>query len=201
MFVPHMRLLLRILKYALWEIGGRKHPSPNIKKQSLIIGVSAGFNAKNFVETGTYKGEMAEAMADYFKTLHTIELSKELYNQSKAYLSKHKNINCHYGDSAKVIRRICKKLVGKTVFWLDAHYSGGATARGREDTPIIDELNAITDLCKGEDVMVIIDDARLFNGENGYPTEDRLKEYVSKNFASHILIKLEDLYIIKNKTS
>jgi hypothetical protein len=60
---------------------------------------------------------------------------------------------------------------------LDAHYSAGVTARGKTDTPILEELDTIFALCP--ECVVLIDDARCFDGKNGYPTLAELKKYTA----------------------
>ena len=44
---------------------------------------------KILVETGTYRGDMLDAMKDSFDTLYSIELSKELYDLAR---SRFKNV-------------------------------------------------------------------------------------------------------------
>jgi hypothetical protein len=63
------------------------------------------------------------------------------------------------------------------LFWLDGHYSGGITAKGRTDTPVAEELEHIlTHPVMGH--VVLIDDARCFVGQDHYPTLDELKEMI-----------------------
>src|SRR5262249_2110956 len=68
------------------------------------------------------------------------------------------------------------------LFWLDAHYSGShfgcQTARGPRDTPIIQELEHILTHPIMSHV-VLIDDARLFNGHNDYPTATELRDFIA----------------------
>ena len=65
-----------------------------------------------------------------------------------------------------------------TLFWLDAHYSGGETAQGPEDSPIMKELDFI--LNHRSDHCILIDDARCFNGKAGYPRIGELKKMLAK---------------------
>jgi hypothetical protein len=55
------------------------------------------------------------------------------------------------------------------LFWLDAHYCGGMTAKGSEETPVIKELTQVLAHPVAGHV-ILIDDARCFTGKNGYPT-------------------------------
>ena len=58
---------------------------------------------------------------------------------------------------------------GRILFWLDGHYSGEGTGGCDEVCPIIAELRLIAQ-SKRKDHCILIDDARLFIGEDGYPT-------------------------------
>lgn len=70
-----------------------------------------------------------------------------------------------------------RSLQDRALFWLDGHYSGGHTARGKQDTPIRQELRIIFGhRIKGH--VILIDDARLFVGADGYPTLDELRRIV-----------------------
>lgn len=46
------------------------------------------------------------------------------------------------------------------LFWLDAHYSGAGTARGFDETPILEEMQVIRK--RHQPDVILIDDARLF---------------------------------------
>ena len=87
------------------------------------------------------------------------------------------HIRVHHGDSEVALPRILDELNEPCLFWLDAHYSGGFTGKGRLETPIINELNAIFEHHIKTHV-VLIDDARCFNGEHDYPTLKQLQGFV-----------------------
>lgn len=121
----------------------------------------------NFVETGTYLGECIYEMEDYgeFKNLYTVELHEQTLNETKQKRPNSK-INFYLGDSGDMISEICKKLVGNTVFWLDAHehhtsVPGKADWRNGIYAPLDKELHAINTLYS-DYALVIIDDRRSF---------------------------------------
>jgi len=64
-----------------------------------------------------------------------------------------------------------------TTFWLDAHYSGGITAKGEKDTPVMEELYAILNQFKHR-CVILIDDARCFNGKDDYPTIEEVRGFI-----------------------
>ena len=60
------------------------------------------------------------------------------------------------------------------VFWLDAHYSGGVTAKGSTECPLEHELQIIAEhACTGH--IILIDDVRLM-GSGDYPSLARVCE-------------------------
>jgi hypothetical protein len=66
----------------------------------------------------------------------------------------------------------------RTLFWLDGHFSGGITAQGEVSTPICDEVLAVAKQCPVR-FVVLIDDARSFGSEVGYPSPDQFREQIS----------------------
>jgi hypothetical protein len=160
-----------------WEAAGRPIPPPHPIKVRTVKAYSARFATPVLVETGTYRGEMVEAVKHVFETIYSIELDDTLYAQAQANLARMSHIHVIHGDSAEVLPALIGKIDQTILFWLDAHYSGGVTARGREDSPIRQELLNILNRSANEPV-ILIDDARLFTGESGYPTLDELRQFV-----------------------
>jgi hypothetical protein len=114
-----------------------------------------------FVESGTYLGETTTTAAEIFSECHTIELDSALYQSSKQKLSVFSNVKCHHGDSTKVLSTLLTEISDPVFFWLDGHWSGGNTAKGSQDCPLLDELDVIMNKCR-QKMVVVIDDVRLF---------------------------------------
>jgi hypothetical protein len=57
---------------------------------------------------------------------------------------------------------------GNILYWLDGHYSGEGTAIGESVSPIHRELGIIRERYRKGD-CILIDDARMFTGDDGYP--------------------------------
>ena len=69
----------------------------------------------------------------------------------------------------------------------------GDTAKGSKFCPIYEELNAIfTSIDKH---CLLIDDARLFNGADDYPTLDELKGFILKTGLLPILLLKQILLV------
>lgn len=127
-----------------------------------------------FIETGTHYGSTTFAMEPLFDKLYTIELGPNVYNTTKgAY--KGKKIEFILGDSSDVFPFLLPKIDEKAVFFLDGHYSGGGTAQGEKDCPLVEELEAIQNLFRSE-ALLIIDDYRLFNQNDAQDWIDITKE-------------------------
>lgn len=126
------------------------------------------FHPTILVETGTYNGKNAVAASPFFSEVHTVELSKTLFNQAMQTVSGHNNIRLYYGSSPEIITQIGPSLKGRILFWLDAHYSGGNTALSNDNisdpeaiTAIRKELKAIKNANIAE-CTILIDDIRGF---------------------------------------
>lgn len=146
------------------------------EKADLILYYAKKYNCKTFVETGTYKGDTVDACKEFFDTLYSIELSHDLYTQAKNRFLNINKINILEGNSGDVLPNIIKDNNQPILFWLDAHYSGGETARGIEDSPVVKEIMFI--LNNRNNDCILIDDARCFNGKAGYPTINTLKKII-----------------------
>lgn len=171
-----------------WEKHGRPVPPPHRIKQLVIEQYQKKHNISILIETGTYMGDMVKAQLKNFKTIYSIELGKDLWGKAVKLFEKDKHVNIIQGDSGKVFLDLIPKINEKAIFWLDGHYSAGITAKGEKDCPIYEELNGIFN--SRFQHILLIDDARCFNGEGDYPTIERLSEYIlSKYSKSNIEIK------------
>lgn len=171
---------------------GSPIPPPHLVKQEAIREYQKRFRCQEFVETGTYLGEMVTAQLKNFKKIFTIELSEELYNNALIKFRKNENVEIFKGDSGKLLPDVLAMLKSRSIFWLDGHYSAGITARGEKASPIYEELEAIFNNNNYKHV-ILIDDARCFNGENDYPTILELKNYIKRRNPSYCFEIKDDI--------
>jgi len=136
---------------------------PALTKQD--INSMLAFPCEIFVETGTHMGETTNVAKNMFEHVHTIEIVDNMFLKAKQRFSDNSNVTCHLGDSAIILKDVCKHLDKPTCFWLDGHYSGGNTGIGIKAVPLFEELQAIVDNCSKQ-CIVLIDDCRLFETDN-----------------------------------
>ena len=174
---------------------------PYQKKREEILAYANEFEIKVLVETGTYLGETMESLHGDFQKLFTVELDKVLHERAVENLKKYPNVVALQGDSGTVLRSILKNIDKPTIFWLDAHYSGGETAKGEVETPIEKELDIIAKHHIKEHI-ILIDDARCFNGERDYPTLTALAKKSETLFENpYFSVKDDIIRIIPHRKS
>jgi hypothetical protein len=126
---------------------------------SLALALAQAGALKQFVETGTFQGDSLTWASQNFDRVWTIEISAEYQAQAKTKVGALPNVEFLLGDSAAELSKVCARLQGPALFWLDAH--AGAGFFGTEDNcPLLAELEA----CLGgtEAHCILIDDARAF---------------------------------------
>jgi|694.fasta_scaffold00075_14 hypothetical protein len=149
-------------------------------------------NGDTFIETGTYHGDTVSMVlkTNLFKTIHTIELDKQLYDNAVENFSKNTEVVCHQGDSIDCLKEIVSKLEGPATFWLDAHASGPLPGGKSGGSPVLDELDIIAATGRN-DHTIIIDDCRLFgSAEWSFVTKEDAVERIKKinpNYNIHYL--------------
>lgn len=186
---------VNIISFVSWVLRGKEGYPPHIAKVRRINEIQNIFQYDTFIETGTYMGDMINAQKKNFSVLHTIEFSHDLAERARRKFKHNKNIHVYEGDSGKVLREIMHSIMVPSVFWLDAHYSGGVTKKGDLDTPIIAELRAI---CRSNNLphVILIDDARLFTGKKDYPTIKAVVSLVRKyRKKTHVYVKDDIVHI------
>ena len=162
-----------------WRLRGRPLPPPHLVKQLAILRYQQSRQFTTFIETGTFTGEMVDAMRPHFRRLISIEMSPGIHASARRRFAGVPHIELLLGDSAVVLPRVLEKVRDPALFWLDGHFMGGSTARGGEDSPIRHELSALLRHPVRRH-LVLIDDARLFDGTAGYPTIPELRDWIHR---------------------
>ena len=157
-------------------------PAPTQVKKRVLLRycVPAG----TWVETGTYLGETASFLAKKTANRDVISLepSPELYAFATKKWKHISNLKIINQSSEQGFELTVSQLSGVINFWLDGHNSGDVTFQGEEISPIKLELEVITRyLANFSSVSIFIDDVRLFNGRDGYPSSSQLVKFADEN--------------------
>jgi hypothetical protein len=162
-----------------WQLAGKPVPPPHIVKQRIVIGYQRRYKLRTFIETGTYTGEMVAAMSSRVAQIISIEVDPALHARAVERFDGQPHIRLLLGDSGVLLSQVLASLRDPALFWLDGHYMGEGTGRAEMDTPIVAEMKAIA----AHDVsghVVLIDDARLFDGTCGYPRLDEFTRWLTE---------------------
>jgi hypothetical protein len=184
--------------YRQWLRKGKPDPVPHIAKQMVVKKYAAKNGIRVFIETGTYLGEMVYAVKNTFDKIYSIELSNDLFESAWKKFIRYKHITIINGDSAEVLPVILMHAKEPCLFWLDGHYSGGNTAKGKKETPIMEELKQICDH-PVKNHVILVDDARLFTGQNDYPTIDSLRTFIDARLLGYEFHVKDDIIRIYKK--
>lgn len=172
-----------------WEHAGRPIPPPHLVKVNTVRMLRRRFSTPVFIETGTFMGDMVFAVRKEFQEIYSIELDSALFRAAHKRFGELDRVHILHGDSAHVLPKILGGISGRCLFWLDGHYSGGNTARGSQDSPIRAELAAIAQH-ERSDHVILIDDARLFDGQNGYMTIEEASQVIrniNPTYSFHVI--------------
>jgi hypothetical protein len=173
-------LLRNIPHIIFWVKVGCSGVAPPAIKRMIVASYLKRYRIRHFIETGTYMGDTLAAIAsDRSINCLSIELSSDYFEAAKKRFANYSNVELRQGDSGQLLSEFVKNIRLPTLFWLDGHYSGDNTARGVENTPIMKELQAIIE-SPVKTHVILIDDARHFNGLDGYPKIEELLAYVRR---------------------
>ena len=177
-----------------WVKQGKPIPPPQVVKLFAIRELQKTYACGTFIETGTYKGDMLFALKNDFEQLISVELSDYYYQRAVLKFRQDTHIKLFNGDSGKIMPEIIAGLNEPALFWLDGHFSSGNTAQGELDCPIFGELRAI--FSSPFSHILLIDDARYFNGTNDYPTIQGLKSFLETHKSGCSFLVKDDMITV-----
>lgn len=167
-----------------WVQQGFTLPAPQWVKLQFLL--KNQIKDGDWIETGTYLGDTSKSLSKRAPKVITLEPSQELYEYSRSRLKPIKNIDCLLGSSEEQFTKALELVSKKANIWLDGHYSGDVTHLGATETPLLFELQVITEhLPKFTTLRIFIDDIRCCPQEesqsNSYPTLEFLTNWAVKN--------------------
>ena len=131
---------------------------------SYFYDTTNNIKTKHYIETGAYLGHGILSVLNTYDNIHSIELADKWYHYNIEQFKNNINVHMYLGDSKKILPELLNNINEPITIYLDAHYSGGTTAFGDEETPLLLELEILKNR-KYNDI-IIIDDCRLL-GKTG----------------------------------
>lgn len=172
--LPTLDLGRRLPEIANWIKRGCIGPAPAPIKRKVLSAYLRRFELGKFIETGTHFGDTLAFMAQNKNTTCTsIEFADSYYERAVKRFESYPNVEVLHGDSGVLLPSLVEKLEVPALFWLDGHWSGGDTGRAELDSPVSAELDSIL-RSSTKNHVILIDDARCFDGSGGYPQLDNL---------------------------
>jgi hypothetical protein len=169
--------------YWYWKLRGEPVRSPHLVKQHTVREYAERFGVRVLVEAGTYYGEMVAAMRNHFDEIYSVEYDHALAARAQKKFSRSPHIHIVEGDSQQKIPEIVRSLRAPALFWLDAGYYGWAGLQGDRQR-LTTELEAILRESRYRHV-ILMDDARGLNGQNGAPSVPQLQQRIESAFPGH----------------
>lgn len=185
LFDPYKRMAVRG-EYVWWRLRGSPGPKvPHLVKQRVIAEFAHDHNLRVLVETGTNLGNMINAQKKRFREIHSIELNEWLASRAKRKFRNQANIHLYQGDSGQMLPKILERLNESCLFWLDAHW-------GDESAAIRQELESIYQH-RIRNHVLLIDDARWFDGRTDYLTIEELREHANRAYPGSVVEVKDDI--------
>ncbi len=196
---PPIRGYFQRKRYRDWVARGKVGQPPHRVKQLAVQEYAERFGTRVMVETGTYLGDMIDAVKNRFDHVYSVELGDELYKRARHRFANDPRVTILHGDSGEKILEILPVLKVPTLFWLDAHYTAGlgVSGRGIVDTPVLAELSHIFKHPLAHQHVILIDDAHEFTGQNDYPALNAVESLVKAAGYDHFEVKDNSIRIYK----
>lgn len=165
-------------QYDVWVNSGSPMPAPDYARTMAVLRLAKEYGINVFVETGTLIGSRVGAVKGFFKEVYSIELSPQLYQRCVDSFRNDENVHLYNGDSGIILPEILSKINEPCLYFLDAHYSAGTTARGNKDSALEDEFKTILPRLSIYNDVVLVDDTYDLADGNGYLSIDTISKMI-----------------------
>jgi hypothetical protein len=176
------------------EIVSINHQLPHFLRYIPLRKIARTLNLRTFVETGTLRCDGCKFLENQFDALYTIDIDPWCYENALKVAGDRGRIHPMLGDSADVLPSLVPQL-GPSLFYLDGHCTPTPTLAGygamqspkHGQTPILQELEAVSVGSKTSQHAIIVDDLACFehSDRTGYPSIERMQEAFNTLFPRH----------------
>jgi hypothetical protein len=161
----------------IWGVNRHQTGLPSVLKRRVIASYAQRHKLKTFVESGTYLGETVAFMRSYCPRVYSVEFQVHLAKAAQERFAHDPSIRIFQGDGSAWIPRIVAELKEPALFWLDGHFAAGTARDGELACPTVQEISSVLADTRYPHLL-LVDDAREFQGEGGYPTLDVLQQVI-----------------------
>ncbi len=157
--------------------GGKTRASSSRRKAGIVLDYASTFGVGTFIETGTYRGDMVYAMKNQFHAIISIELSADLMEPGEGSLLRlatHRHSTGRWWHNCTTSQQHFEHmlvLAGRALF-------SRRHRKGHRQNSVAKEIATIL-RHKIRDHVILIDDARCFDGTHDYPALNDLQEFVA----------------------
>jgi hypothetical protein len=188
LFFPYKKIS-SVSEYLMWRLRGSPSAGrpkvPHLIKQRLIAEFARNYNLHILVETGTNLGQMIDVNQGRFREIYSIELDEWKAAVARRKFADRPHIHTFLGDSGAVLPTIISAIKEPCLFWLDAHVGDSSAA-------IKQELDCIyKHPVQGH--VLLIDDARWFDGRTDYPTMEELRAKAGREYPGRVVEVKDDV--------
>jgi len=177
--------------YWYWKLRRSPVRSPHLLKQRAVLDYARKFGLRTLVETGTYYGEMVAAVKNHFERVYSIEYDPALAQRAVGRFERDPRVKILEGDSAVVLPELLKSLAAPALFWLDAGYWGWDQLHRDPERLSVEVESVLSHPVKNH--VILMDDARMLNGQNGALTFAEFQSRVAARFPDRAIELRHDI--------
>jgi len=176
-------LALDALEVAKWSLrrildeNPHRARLPNVLKRRVIASYAQRYKLKTFVESGTYLGGTVAFMRRHCPRVYSVEFQSHLAKAAQQRFAHDPAIRILQGDGSIWMPQIVAELQEPALFWLDGHFAAGTARDGEVACPTLQEISPVLSDTRYPHVL-LVDDAREFKGDGGYPTLGALQQFI-----------------------
>jgi hypothetical protein len=123
------------LDYARWRRANVAGSTCPLQKRYALLDLLRTHKLGLAVETGTFLGDTATFLSGHGYDVITIELDPRLAALARLRFRGNRHVQLIEGDSGTRLPAVVAELKRPTLFYLDAHYSGPGTGKGKRRFP------------------------------------------------------------------
>jgi hypothetical protein len=109
--------------------------------------------------------------------VYSVEFQAHLAKAAQERFANDPAIRILQGNGSIWMPQIVAELQEPALFWLDGHFAVGTARDGEVACPTLHEISAALADTRYPHVL-LVDDAREFKGDGGYPTLDALQQFI-----------------------